>query len=118
MFARFQFAVLVTPFAVAAIAVAGCGHNAAQPTPSPGAFQAAGDVEGWWCSEHGVPESDCSICSSKAAADFKKKGDWCKEHNRAESQCFICDPSRAEKFAALYEAKFGKKPPTPEANMR
>jgi cobalt-zinc-cadmium efflux system membrane fusion protein len=53
------------------------------------------------------------MCSAKAADDFKAKDDWCDEHNRAESQCFICDPSRAEKFAALYEAKFGEKPPKP-----
>jgi hypothetical protein len=68
---------------------------------------------GWWCSEHGVPEEECSMCSAKAADEFKAKGDWCDEHNRAESQCFKCDPSRAEKFAALYEAKIGEKPPQP-----
>ena len=72
------------------------------------------DHGGWWCVEHGVPEEDCSICSSDAAAKFKEKGDWCEEHNRAESQCFKCDPSRAEKFAKLYEAKFGHKPPAPK----
>jgi len=67
---------------------------------------------GWWCAGHGVPEEVCSLCSSKAADECKEKGDWCEEHNRAESQCFICDPSRAEKFAKLYEAKVGEKPPT------
>lgn len=66
---------------------------------------------GWWCTEHGVPEKDCSVCSPAAAKRFKEKGDWCEEHGRAESQCFKCDPSKAEKFAKLYEAKFGKKPP-------
>ena len=66
---------------------------------------------GWWCAEHGVPEEDCSMCSTDAAAKFKEKGDWCEEHNRAESQCFKCDPSRADKFAKLYEAKYGDKPP-------
>ena len=66
---------------------------------------------GWWCVEHGVPEEECSMCSAKAADDFKAKGDWCEDHNRAASQCFICDPSRAEKFAKLYEAKFGHKRP-------
>jgi len=69
------------------------------------------DHSGWWCVEHGVPEEECSICSSEAAKAFRNQGDWCEEHNRAESQCFKCDPSRAEKFAALYEAKYGKKPP-------
>lgn len=68
---------------------------------------------GWWCVEHGIPEADCSLCSAQAAAQCREKGDWCEEHNRAESQCFICDPSRAEKFAALYEARIGEKPPKP-----
>ena len=68
---------------------------------------------GWWCVEHGLPEEDCSMCSSRAADKFKAKGDWCEEHSRAESQCFICDPTREAKFAALYEAKFGEKPPKP-----
>jgi len=71
------------------------------------------DHSGWWCVEHGVPESECSRCDSSLIAQFKEKGDWCKEHDRPESQCFICDPSRAEQFAARYEAKFGKKPPAP-----
>ena len=71
------------------------------------------DHGGWWCNEHGVPEEECSMCSTKAAAIFKAKGDWCEKHNRAESQCFECDPSRAEKFAKLYEAKIGHKPPKP-----
>jgi hypothetical protein len=70
-----------------------------------------GDHSGWWCVEHAIPEEDCSMCSSAAAKEFKDKDDWCEEHNRAESQCFICDPSRAEKYAKLYEAKYGKKPP-------
>jgi hypothetical protein len=51
------------------------------------------------------------MCSAQAAAKFKEKDDWCEEHSRAESQCFICDPSRAEKFAKLYEAKYGEQPP-------
>ena len=71
------------------------------------------DHSGWWCAEHGIPEEECSMCSSKAADEFKAKGDWCIEHNRAESQCFKCDPSRAEKYAKLYEVKFGETPPTP-----
>jgi hypothetical protein len=73
--------------------------------------EAATAHDGWWCVEHGVPEEECSMCSSTAAEDFKAKGDWCEEHSRAESQCFKCDPSREEKFAALYEAKLGHAPP-------
>ncbi len=67
---------------------------------------------GWWCGEHGLPEAECSLCSSKAAAAFQAKGDWCDEHLRAKSQCFLCDPKLKEKFAAIYRAKEGKEPPT------
>src|SRR5262245_60451754 len=72
--------------------------------------------EGWWCAEHGVPEEVCALCSAKIAADFKAKGDWCKEHDRPDSQCFICHPEKEAEFAALYEAKYGKKPPKPTEN--
>lgn len=74
------------------------------------------DHSGWWCDEHGVPESECSMCSAKAAKAFKAKGDWCDKHDRAKSQCFICDPSLEAKYAVRYEAKFGKQPPVPEDN--
>ena len=97
------------------IAVVGCGQNA-EKDGSPKASEASNkghDHGSWWCNEHGIPEDDCSMCSSKAAAKFKEKDDWCEKHNRAESQCFVCDPSRADKFAKLYEAKFGEKPPKP-----
>ncbi len=115
---------LLSAVALALLTV-GCGHETAEQIPLEGdsstvetadTNQDSGDAnapgcDGWWCSEHGVQEESCSLCSSKAAADFKEKGDWCDEHNRAESQCFLCDPSRAEKFANLYEAKFGQAPP-------
>lgn len=68
---------------------------------------------GWWCYEHGIPEEECSMCDADVAADFKAKGDWCEEHNRADSQCFICHPELKQKFVALYEAKYGEKPPEP-----
>ncbi len=70
--------------------------------------------DGWWCNEHGVPEEQCGLCSSKLAAEMQKKGDWCKEHDRPESQCFKCHPELEAKFAAQYEAKYGKQPPKPE----
>jgi hypothetical protein len=69
------------------------------------------DHSGYWCKEHGVPEEVCGLCNSKLAAEFQKKGDWCKEHDRPDSQCFICHPEKEGEFAALYEAKFGEKPP-------
>ena len=97
--------------------VAGCGQTdsdkgATSGQPDPVSSESTSDDHsGWWCAEHGVPEKECSMCG--AAEKYKAKGDWCEEHNRAESQCFKCDPSRAEKFAKLYEAKFGQKPPKP-----
>ena len=72
------------------------------------------DHSGWWCAEHGVPEEECTLCSSQAAERAQAKGDWCEEHDRAESQCFICHPDLEAKFAARYEAKYGKKPPAPK----
>src|SRR4051812_38202216 len=65
--------------------------------------------EGWWCDEHGVPESECSLCSKKAAAACKARGDWCAKHNRAKSQCFKCDPKLKEVFAARYRARYNGK---------
>ena len=96
----------------------GCGQathdGESEPAAeTPGAGEEGPVHAGWWCSEHGLPEEECSMCSTTAADEFRAKDDWCEEHNRAESQCFLCDPSRAEKFAALYEAKFGEKPPKP-----
>ena len=101
-----------------AVMATGCGQPSGDngSTQIPEASQEPSDGHdhgGWWCNEHGVPEEDCSLCSSTAAAKFKEKGDWCDEHQRAESQCFVCDPSRAEKFAKLYEAKVGHAAPKP-----
>jgi len=76
------------------------------------------DHSGWWCPEHGVPEKICAQCDASLVADFKKKGDWCAKHNRPESQCFICHPDLEAKFAAQYEAKYGKKPPKREAEEK
>lgn len=74
------------------------------------------DHSGWWCTVHGVPEDVCALCNRKVAAEMKKKGDWCKEHERPDSQCFKCHPELEAKFAALYEAKYGKQPPKPKIN--
>ena len=57
------------------------------------------------------------MCSSKAAKEFKAKGDWCDKHERAKSQCYICDPSLLEKAKLTYKAKYGKEMPTPKKNM-
>ena len=74
---------------------------------------AAHDHSGWWCNEHGVPEEECPLCDTTLVSTFKDAGDWCEEHNRPESQCFTCNPENFNKFAARYEAKYGKQPPAP-----
>jgi hypothetical protein len=107
---------IVLSFLVAtsvSVCVAGCSKTA-EKKPSASSAVASGEAnshEGWWCNEHGVPEEVCAQCSAKLAADFKAKGDWCAKNDRPESQCFICHPEKETEFAALYEAKFGKKPP-------
>jgi hypothetical protein len=104
-------------FALAGLLAGGCGKSeTTRPEGGKKVTPAAAtdDHSGWWCSEHGVPEEICAQCNAKVAAEYQKRGDWCKEHNRPESQCFLCSPKRAEKFAAQYEAKYGKKPPKPE----
>lgn len=98
------------------LALHGCNRSAppapAEKTSRPGAEATAlGDHSGWWCAEHGVPEEVCALCNARVAAEFQRKGDWCKEHNRPQSQCFVCDPKLEARFAAQYEARFGKKPP-------
>jgi hypothetical protein len=73
-------------------------------------------TQSWWCAEHGVPEEECGRCDSKLAAAFQREADWCQKHNRPDSQCFICNPELEAKFAARYEAKYGKSPLKPEVN--
>ena len=101
--------------ASAVFALAGCGQQGGGPDAS----QVADGEEiqehgGWWCYEHAVPEEQCAMCDIKLAAELRENGDWCDEHNRPDSLCFECHPQNAEKFAALYEAKYGKPPPKPQ----
>jgi hypothetical protein len=111
----------VTAFALLAVLAAGCGQ-----TPSRGAVvkstptgkevaktEPAGQHDGWWCDEHGLPESVCDQCSKKYRAAEKAKGNWC-EHERVKTSCFKCNPGLKEKYAADYKAKFGKAPPPTE----
>ena len=111
----FNESLQLTCFAVLAVLASGCTPQAGAPGSSSTPVAEAPDDDpshgGWWCVEHGIPEEQCSMCSSKAADAFKAKDDWCEDHDRAESQCFICEPSRAKKFAKLYEAKVGREPP-------
>jgi hypothetical protein len=120
---------LPTAVITASFLLAGCGQPTAPATDvanSPTKEHASAHGEpghshgqgghvhgGWWCDEHGVPESECAQCDSKVAAKFQKTGDWCKEHNRPDSQCFLCHPEKLDEFAARYVAKYGKKPPKP-----
>lgn len=107
---------IVAALSVTAMGAIGCG-TASTPSAAP-ATSVSGDGhshDAWWCDEHGVPEEVCALCSVKLAADFKAKGDWCKEHDRPDSQCFVCHPDKEAEFAAQYEAKYGKKPPKPNA---
>lgn len=105
---------------VIALSVAACGKS-----PKDGAAgkstvmkEVAGHSHGgWWCDEHGVPEEVCAQCNTKLVADFKAKNDWCDKHNRPDLHCFICHPEKEGEFAALYEAKVGKKPPKPETGV-
>jgi cobalt-zinc-cadmium efflux system membrane fusion protein len=89
----------------------GCGQPTGQlPADT---HSVASDHSGWWCAEHGVPEEECTRCDASLVAGFKAKGDWCDQHERPDSQCFHCHPEHEARFAARYEAKFGKKPPAP-----
>jgi cobalt-zinc-cadmium efflux system membrane fusion protein len=102
---------------VVAVSITACSKSSSTGAAnSSGVKEVAGHThEGWWCDEHGVPEEVCAQCNTKLIADFKAKKDWCEKHNRPDSQCFICHPEKEGEFAALYEAKLGKKPPKPEA---
>ena len=102
------------------LSVAACSKSSKDgaAATSAGVTDVAGHShEGWWCDEHGVPEEVCAQCNAKLVADFKAKNDWCDKHNRPDSQCFVCHPEKEAEFAELYEAKFGKKPPKPEADV-
>src|ERR1043165_2594323 len=103
------------------VSMSACSKSSGKVASSPnedGKVAAAGHThEGWWCDEHGVPEEVCAQCHPKLVTEFKAKGDWCNAHNRPESQCFICHPEKEAEFAALYEAKYGDKPPKPVADV-
>lgn len=68
--------------ASAAVAAA-AGH--APKDAKPGSYED-------WCGEHGVPESQCTLCHPELIAAFKATGDWCAEHSLPESHCLKCNP--------------------------
>jgi cobalt-zinc-cadmium efflux system membrane fusion protein len=105
---------------VVGLSIVACSKssNSGAAANSAGVKEVAGHShEGWWCDEHGVPEEECAQCHAKLVAGFKAKGDWCAKHNRPDSQCFVCHPEKEGEYAALYEAKYGKKPPKPETGV-
>ncbi|MCE9554252.1 MAG: RND transporter [Planctomycetes bacterium] len=106
---------------VVGVSLTGCGEPAKAPPAAEAhdhdhAHDHGHSHEAWWCSEHGVPEHLCGLCSPKLAEEMKKKKDWCTKHDRPDSQCFICHPEFEDHFIALYEAKYGKKPPKAESH--
>ena len=109
-----QTAVLSCVVAITLLA-GGCDPQAKEPSddPAPAAETSHDDHSGWWCPRHGIPEEECAMCKTKLAAEYREKGDWCEEHTRPDSLCFKCNPGYAEKYAKLYEAKFGHAPPKP-----
>jgi hypothetical protein len=101
------------------VLVGGCGQTeppAKKDADKPVAKKGETKHDDWWCTEHGIPEDECSMCratanAKKLARECKAKGDWCDKHDRALSQCFICNPKRREFYAAKYRARYGKEPP-------
>ncbi|MCA9182844.1 MAG: hypothetical protein KDA51_15390 [Planctomycetales bacterium] len=111
-----ELALFVSALATVTIVLSGCSNSdksSGGASESPAVTDVDHSHGGWWCVEHGVPEGECALCDKSLAANFKEDGDWCEEHNRPESQCFLCSSARFEKFAARYEAKTGRQPPTP-----
>lgn len=109
---------LLACIGIFSVSCVGCGQQSdtAQTAGSTAANEnetAGHDHSGWWCPEHGIPEDVCTRCNSILIAGFKEKGDWCETHDRPDSTCFQCHPELEAKFAARYEAKYGKQPPTP-----
>jgi membrane fusion protein, heavy metal efflux system len=46
-----------------------------------------------WCTEHRVPESECTVCHPELKERFKADGNWCGEHDVPESHCRNCNPN-------------------------
>lgn len=61
--------------------------------PQHGTLSNLSDVEGTpeLC-EHQVPEQTCTRHHAELVAQFQKVGDWCTEHGVPESQCLVCHP--------------------------
>ncbi len=89
---------------MAVLLVIGCGSQQADADSSEQLAQSETETPGYtpvadgddaeldWCTEHSVPESQCTRCNSSLIADFKETGDWCAGHDIPESHCRLCNP--------------------------
>lgn len=90
------------------LAFAGCGGKQEQTTttkqessepatpPSGEGHAEAGVVPGSyedWCSEHEVPETQCTRCNPALIPAFQAAGDWDADHGLPMSQCKIHNPN-------------------------
>ena len=96
---------IITVLTTGLLVFGGCNKEQSETSGAPAASQAStaqqhehapaavtpGSHEDW-CSEHQVPESQCTQCNPKLIAAFKATGDWCAEHGLPESQCRLCNP--------------------------
>jgi len=87
-------------FIVAILATSACKKESAPPPAADQHAESAhapanakpGSYEDW-CDEHGVPESQCTLCHPDLIAAFKATGDWCEEHTLPKSHCKKCNPN-------------------------
>ena len=96
------FRILAIVSISATLLTPGCSKQSAEQDSPPGTAQAAASAHAPanvkpgshedWCTEHGVPESQCTRCNPELVAAFKATGDWCEEHGLPESQCLKCNP--------------------------
>jgi hypothetical protein len=89
-----------TVVACAVLSSFGCSKEKAETKPVEASAQQTGHAPAGvkpgshedWCGEHGVPESQCTLCHPDLIAAFKATGDWCAEHSLPESHCLKCNP--------------------------
>jgi cobalt-zinc-cadmium efflux system membrane fusion protein len=66
------------------------------PFCNPSLIEERGD-----CGAHEVAEALCTRCSPILIAAFRAEGDWCAEHGLPESQCSLCGGESASSVATL-----------------
>ncbi len=69
------------------------GHSHAPGEHGQAVSAGAGETEiSNWCTEHSVPESECTKCNPALEAKFRASGNWCEGHGVPESHCRLCNP--------------------------